>query len=193
MKLQKEILIIATVLSLATAACLSMLTTESFGSSVSAEDTNTITLDGIKYSLTDRGDEEKNTAEIIEITSGLPTELTIPKYVTDSNGIRYHLTSINVQFPSNANAGMKVVFEDNPGLLLAEKLFLNSRLGSVKIGEGIELSSGMFTGCTNLVSVELPSTLTTVPESAFQGCTKLTTVSLGENVTSIGRSAFSGC
>ncbi len=193
MKLQKEILIVATVLTLVTVACLSMIATDSFGSSVSTEDSNTIILDGIKYSLTDRGDEEKNTAEIIEITSGVSSELIIPKYVTDDNGIKYHLIAINGKFPPNNNAVKNVTFEDNPGLLLSDNLFLNTRLVSVKIGEGIELSSGIFSGCSKLVSVELPSTLTAVPDSAFQGCISLTNISLGEKVTSIGKSAFSGC
>ena len=42
-------------------------------------------------------------------------------------------------------------------------------------------------------SFKIPSTVTTIGESAFYGCDQLETVTIGEGVTSIEKSAFAGC
>ncbi len=49
-----------------------------------------------------------------------------------------------------------------------------------------------FTGKT-LQMLSLPSSLTTIGESAFENCTALTTVQGADNITSYGQRAFSGC
>ncbi len=159
----------------------------------SAEESNELTVDGLTYVLTDRGDEEKNTAEISKISTELPNELTIPKYVQDSSGTKYHVTAINATFTAYQNSDMSVTFEDNSGLILPKELFKQSYVKSVKIGEGISLPNSIFLGCAYLESVTLPSTLTAISESAFDGCTKLGTISLGNKVTTIEKGAFSGC
>ena len=45
-------------------------------------------------------------------------------------------------------------------------------------------------GCKNTV---IPSTVTTIGESAFQDCTVLTSITIPNSVTTIGESAFAGC
>lgn len=56
---------------------------------------------------------------------------------------------------------------------------------------------GTFNGCTALVSIELPSTITATPEdsngtqSTFGGCTSLTTVR--SSLTYVGNHTFNGC
>ncbi len=154
----------------------------------------TYTKDGLTYTLVDKGDESLNTAQITAIAKNqLPSELTIPKSITDDDGTTYHVTAINVKFPTYSNSGMNVTFEDNPGLVLPKNMFANSYLKSVKFGEGIEIPSGVLNGCSKLESVELPSTLTTIPDSAFGGCSKLSKITIGDNVKTIGASAFSNC
>ena len=44
-----------------------------------------------------------------------------------------------------------------------------------------------------MTSLTLPSTLTSIGNSAFRECIKITNVTIPPNVTSIGVSAFSGC
>ena len=44
-----------------------------------------------------------------------------------------------------------------------------------------------------LTNIEIPSSVTTIPESAFKGCTNLTSLTLHAGVTSIGGFAFYGC
>lgn len=55
-------------------------------------------------------------------------------------------------------------------------------------------SNGVFNGCSSLVAVYLPDTLTTIGISAFKGCTALTTIDfLPDTLTTIGAYAFNGC
>lgn len=50
-----------------------------------------------------------------------------------------------------------------------------------------------FAGCTNLETVDAPTTLGDVGKRAFQGCTKLKSLALGSNSAIIFESAFEGC
>ena len=50
-----------------------------------------------------------------------------------------------------------------------------------------------FSGCNNLTSVAIPSSVTTIGYSAFSGCSSLTSVVIPNSVTTIGNGAFSGC
>lgn len=50
-----------------------------------------------------------------------------------------------------------------------------------------------FQGCTDLVSVTLPSTMSKLPEYCFTGCESLTTVTGCMGLAEIGEHAFSGC
>ena len=50
-----------------------------------------------------------------------------------------------------------------------------------------------FYNCSGLISVTIPSSVTTIRECAFEGCSALTSVTIPNSVTSIGYAAFSGC
>lgn len=50
-----------------------------------------------------------------------------------------------------------------------------------------------FSEYTNLTSINLPNTVTSIGNSAFYGCIGLTSITLPDSVTSIGESAFSKC
>ncbi len=56
----------------------------------------------------------------------------------------------------------------------------------------VGISNYVFTGCS-MVSLDLPSTLEFVGESAFQSCRNLQEVALPEGVTSVGEHAFGWC
>ena len=51
----------------------------------------------------------------------------------------------------------------------------------------------MFSGCTELTSIVLPKSVTSIGDEAFAGCTKLKSIIIPENVISIGKGAFDGC
>ena len=50
-----------------------------------------------------------------------------------------------------------------------------------------------FEGCSNLTSVSIPESVTTIGEYAFSGCSSLTSVTIPNSVTTINREAFRGC
>jgi hypothetical protein len=50
-----------------------------------------------------------------------------------------------------------------------------------------------FQGCSNLISVTIPSRVATIGDFAFSGCTNLAEIRISDGVTSIGNSAFSYC
>ena len=61
-------------------------------------------------------------------------------------------------------------------------------------GRGIAaLNLGTFMGCTSLVQVELPDTLTSLGDGTFQNCTALSTVELPATTETLGDKCFSNC
>jgi len=50
-----------------------------------------------------------------------------------------------------------------------------------------------FAGCTNLTSVTIPGSVTSIGDFAFMGCGSLTNVTLANGVTSIGTASFAEC
>ena len=60
------------------------------------------------------------------------------------------------------------------------------------IGEEIS-STGMFSGCTVLKTVKLPSKLTDIPKSTFEDCISLTTPTIGSKIDTVRESAFANC
>ena len=81
-------------------------------------------------------------------------------------------------------------------------LQVNSYIGSdsevsvpARIGGKVvsSISSDCFRGNKNIVYVEIPDTVTKIPDNAFQNCTYLQFVDTAGSLTSIGDYAFSGC
>lgn len=55
------------------------------------------------------------------------------------------------------------------------------------------IGTSAFYGCTSLTTVNLPDTITTLGTNAFYGCTSLETITLPSSLITIGSSAFYGC
>ena len=55
------------------------------------------------------------------------------------------------------------------------------------------IGANALSGCSDLTSVTIPSTVTTIEAGAFSSCTKLRSVKIPDAVTGIGESAFKGC
>ena len=69
-----------------------------------------------------------------------------------------------------------------------------TRLVSVTIPDSVTvLSSAAFSGCTALTGITIPDSVTSLGNSAFYDCTSLTTITIPDSVTSIGNNAFKGC
>ena len=78
----------------------------------------------------------------------------------------------------------------NKGSDILVDLDLSGTTGITEIGNNY-LSS--FSSCTNLKSITIPNSVTTIGDSAFSSCSSLTSISIPNSVATIGSSAFSGC
>ncbi len=68
------------------------------------------------------------------------------------------------------------------------------QIKTVVLAEGItSIGNRAFTGCINLTSASLPTTLKTVGEMAFNGCEALEELTLPNGLTTVGWNAFTGC
>ena len=59
--------------------------------------------------------------------------------------------------------------------------------------EGSTNLGGVFYGCVNLKSINIPKSVARIGDDVFYGCSGLVSITIPGGVTSIGRSAFSGC
>lgn len=72
--------------------------------------------------------------------------------------------------------------------------FRESNVLSVTIPNTVTtIGDAAFYGCSNLTSVTIPNSVSTIEGYAFSDCNKLHSVTIGAFVQSIGKYAFSGC
>ena len=55
------------------------------------------------------------------------------------------------------------------------------------------IGNSAFNGCSSLQSINIPNNVTSIGDSAFYGCSSLQSITIPSSVTSIGDSAFNGC
>lgn len=77
--------------------------------------------------------------------------------------------------------------------IIEDGVFSRSGLKTINWGEIEVLGNGVFTGCDNLLDLELPNTLKSIGTNCFWGLGKLKSVSFGESIESIGQWAFLDC
>ena len=69
-----------------------------------------------------------------------------------------------------------------------------SNLISIVIPDSItSIEYNAFSGCSNLTSIVIPDSVTRIRERAFRDCSSLTSVVIPDSVTSIGSGAFGNC
>jgi len=55
------------------------------------------------------------------------------------------------------------------------------------------ISEGAFSGCTNLTTVTIPNNITSLGINSFKDCTNLQTITIPSSISSVPNGAFSGC
>ena len=87
-------------------------------------------------------------------------------------------------------------YQGKPVIIIREKAFINySQLTSVKIPDSItSIGASAFSNCSGLTGeFVIPDSVKTIEFGTFYGCKKLTSITIGNGVTSIGTSAFYNC
>lgn len=90
----------------------------------------------------------------------------------------------SIEIPSQLNGHQVTVIE--------EKAFLDCKITSVKIPEGVKsISKQAFASCGQIISVEIPLSVTDIGQGAFSDCMGLGSVTIPNKSASIGEEAFS--
>ena len=152
------------------------------------------------------------TSKRIEITRNhiVPmetAEISVPEY--DYIDIKYVTSNKRIIDNSAKNSSWwaSVVsntydVENNVGTLVIPKgssiennAFQNiTELLSIEIPDSVtSINKLAFEGCMGLISITISDSVTAIGENAFRNCNKLTTFTIPDSVTSIGNSAFSYC
>lgn len=91
-----------------------------------------------------------------------------------------------------AVTNLGTVFNENTTITSFDELHYFTGLTTIGANV-IDNYENTFYRCTNLTSLTLPNSVTTIGQAAFYGCSSLTSLTIPDGVTSLGWAAFYGC
>ena len=124
------------------------------------------------------------------------SSLNIERGTKDYGGIAINALNVKSEGPSEVATINDYIFYANEGInyLIAYKGNDTAlELPDNYNGESYVINEYAFSNCENLISVEIPNSVTSIGDSAFRGCTGLTSIIIPTSVTSIERSTFISC
>ncbi|MDR2827854.1 MAG: leucine-rich repeat protein [Acholeplasmatales bacterium] len=95
-------------------------------------------------------------------------------------------------FGNSSNSGGTVVQQNYYQFGYTNNWFPNS-LRTVNITGGTTIPYGAFYNCSNITSITIPSTITSIETKSFYNCSALTSITIPSKVTTIGNEAFRYC
>ena len=150
-----------------------------------------------------------DTIEDITVTAGWKTTAdTVATAITALSGEYTHYIIVSGAITSDTISAIKTALKNNSSvkvnLDLSGTTGLNklpsyafsecSNLTSVTIGDSVtSIGNYAFYYCRNLTSVTIPDYITEIASGTFYGCSSLTSVTIPDSVTSIGNYAFYCC
>ena len=102
----------------------------------------------------------------------------------------YTITATGTMTSENLTAIVTVM---NNKIEVQINLDLSDTTGLTEIPEFAFCRSDTLEGCSNLLSITIPNSVTTIGNYAFYNCSNLTSVTINNGVTTIGSNAFEGC
>lgn len=110
-------------------------------------------------------------------------------FMTTSSVFAKTIDEVNYSLHSSKTATVYSTTSTEASIVIPEK---------VKGDDGVEytvvgLEDKCFYKRTNLTSITLPSTITTMGFSCFEDCKKLTSITLPSSLTTLGARCFYGC
>ena len=137
------------------------------------------------------------------------SSITIPESVKEiGNGVFYNCRSLkSIVIPESVTRIGSGAFDGTPlyqdesnwecGILyLGNNLIkaVNTLSGEISIKPGTKIiSDWAFFGCSDLICVRIPNSVTSIGRCAFQGCENLTNITIPQGTTYISSSAFQDC
>ena len=124
------------------------------------------------------------------------TSITIPNSVTSISGnvFRFCVNLKNILVsPDN------ISYTDIDGVLTNKDktrlvIFPYDKSNNYTIPSSVtSIGESAFSGCVELTSITIPNSVTSIGEGAFSGCSGLTSITIPNSVTSIGDFVFSAC
>lgn len=129
----------------------------------------------------------------VMLVVGLPVVgLTFEARADGSSGGKYYENGYyyDIEEPDEPGGDNYAVITEYNGLIIDGKLEIPSELGGYSVKT---IRWGAFTDCTELISVTIPDSVTSIGDAAFRGCAKLTSIVIPDSVMSFGQGAFEDC
>lgn len=105
-----------------------------------------------------------------------------------------YIGDIFYQYKGTLPENSKLVLRENTKSIADNAFYCCSELISIDIPSSVKVIGGFsFYGCTNLTSIVIPNSVTEIGELAFEDCSNLTSIVIPDSVENIGMAAFYTC